>query len=170
MFIGLHDIDQGFKDRMFYWRAKINKLHNLFRVRDHWVDFALYWMIFDAYLTKISRKDQDGERLSYFFNNEHDFKKCIQEQQCWQGLLSPYIKKLKEKSPTADMRPNKGEPVYLNDENSVKEVFNFIYQIRCNLFHGAKNIKDPKNDALVFNAAKFMEGSFEYIDKWQDTL
>ena len=71
--------------------------------------------------------------------------------------------KLKELSPIQDMRPNSNNMVHLNNENDPEQVFNFLYQIRCNLFHGAKNLKDTRDYELVSRGAKFLRAA---IDNW----
>jgi|SRR3989338_5166603 len=124
---------------------------------DQWLDFMLCWMIFDAYLTKISHCDKDRDKLNYFYQNKNDFKDCILQK--WNSL-KPL--KLKGFSPIQDMRPNSSRVVYLKDENSLEHTFNFVYQIRCNLFHGAKDIKDTRDAELVRHGVKFLRACIDY--------
>jgi hypothetical protein len=37
----------------------------------------------------------------------------------------------------------------LTDINNKKEIFDLIYQIRCNTFHGAKDLGDAKDNQLT---------------------
>jgi hypothetical protein len=147
-----NEVDQDFKEKMVWWWAKVNTS------KDYWVRFALCWIIFDAYLTEISQCDRDRDKLDYFYKNKNDFKKNVLGK--WDSL-SAYILGLKKLSPIFDMRPNSTKVVYLNDGNNTEDVFNFIYQIRCNLFHGSKNIKNPKDAELVRYADKFLRASIE---------
>lgn len=116
----------------------------------------LCWMIVDAYLTEVSQCDRDREKLNYFYQNNCDFKTRLVNRKL-------NATKLKELSPIKDMRPNSEKIVYLNDENNLEQVFDFLYQIRCNLFHGAKNVKNSRDYELVSRGAKFLRAA---IDNW----
>lgn len=153
-----NEVNQNFKQRMVWWYAKLNNVKRKIW-EDPWLDFMLCWMIFDAYLTEISQCDRDREKLNYFYNNKNDFKDSILNK--WDSL-SGYVIKLMDLSPIEDMRPSSNKMIYLNDENNLKQTFNFIYQIRCNLFHGSKDIKDTKDAELVKHAAKFLRSSIDY--------
>ncbi|MDO8496248.1 MAG: hypothetical protein Q7S43_02225 [bacterium] len=154
------ETNQDFKERIFWWYAKLNNI-KLKIWQDPWLDFMLCWMIFDAYLTEISQCGLDREKLNYFYKNDNDFKNSLLKHNSWSG----YGSKLKELSPIQDMRPNSNKMLHLNDENNIEEVFNFVYQIRCNLFHGSKDIKNAKDDALVRCSAKFLRSS---IYSWRN--
>lgn len=153
------EVDQDFKVRMVWWYGKLNNI-KLQIWKDPWLDFMLCWMIFDAYLTEISQKGSDREKLNYFYQNTSDFKTRISGK--WISL-SGYALRLKKQSPVEDMRPNSNKIVELKDENDLQQVFNFVYQIRCNLFHGAKSIKNPRDAELVSGGAKFLRAC---IDAW----
>jgi len=156
-----NDVGQDFKERMVWWHGKAKSFKNSKNYKDPWISFVLYWIIFDAYLTEISGLGRDDKKLDYFFKNENDFKKIL--QQSWASLLSIHIIALKKLSPVEDMRPGSTQKVYLNDMENIEEVFCFVYQIRCNLFHGSKDIKNSKDSDLILHAEKFLRSS---IDWW----
>ena len=61
---------------------------------------------------------------------------------------------------------------YLNDSNKAKEIGNIenlgevlevIYQIRCNLFHGAKDLEDERDHDLVKLAYDILTELFKKI-------
>src|SRR3989344_6668546 len=147
------EVNQDFKERMVWWYGKLNNI-KLKICNDPWLDFMLCWIIFDAYLTEISKCDRDCDKLEYFYKNRSDFKDFISGR--WSSLLKGYATQLKKLSPVRDMRPNSSEMVCLKDEMSLEETFHFIYQIRCNLFHGSKHIKNSRDADLVRYADKFM--------------
>ncbi|MDP3710760.1 MAG: hypothetical protein Q8R29_03525 [bacterium] len=151
-----NEVNQSFKERMVWWYAKLNNV-KLKIWQDPWLFFMLCWMMFDAYLTEISQCDRDRGKLNFFYNNDNDFKRLLLSG----GKLG--VTALKNLSPVQDMRPNSNAVVHLNDENDVEQVFNFIYQIRCNLFHGAKNVKSSRDYDLVNYSAKFLKSA---IDRW----
>jgi len=154
-----NEVNHDFKERMVWWYAKLNNV-KLKIWQDSWLDFMLCWMIFDAYLTEISQSGFDRDKLNYFYQNRCDFKDHILAK--WNSL-SEYVAKLKEFSPIQDMRPNSNRMVTLQDENNLEQIFDFVYQIRCNLFHGAKDIKNNKDVELVRHGAKFLRFC---IDSW----
>jgi len=116
----------------------------------HLFKFILYWMIFDSYLTEISQCRADEEKLKYFFKEDSDFKKYIADKKI-------SAKSLKELSPVQDMRPNSNRSILLEDENNLEQIIRFLYQIRCNLFHGAKDLKKARENDLVYEGAKYLE-------------
>ena len=154
------EVNQDFRNKIVWWYAKLKNV-KLKIWQDPWLDFILCWMIFDAYITEISKCTQDCDKLNYFYNNKNDFKNIISDNDNW-GSLSGYRIKLKKLSPVSDMRPNSNRPVHLNDENNLEQTFKFIYQIRCNLFHGSKDIKNTKDADLVRYADKFLRSSVDY--------
>ena len=151
----INEVNQDFKDRMFWWYTKLNNVQ-LKIWEDPWLDFMLCWMIFDAYLTEISQSGSDHGKLKYFYQNKTDFKNRLLAE--W-GSLSGYATKLKELSPIPDMRPNSNSEVRLDDTNDLEQTFNFVYQIRCNLFHGAKDMKNNQHEELVRRGGKFLRST-----------
>ncbi|MFA6594162.1 MAG: hypothetical protein WCT16_02780 [Candidatus Buchananbacteria bacterium] len=146
-----NEVSEYFKGRITWWyQTTLNNVKFKQLLNDHWLKFILYWMIFDAYLTEISQNSQDEQRLKYFFENSSDFKSHIVNKKI-------SAKELKKLSPVRDMRPNHNERAVLNDENDLEQVFRFLYKIRCNLFHGAEDIKNTKDDSLVREGAKYLE-------------
>lgn len=152
------EVNQAFKERMVWWNAKRNNI-KLKIWQDPWFDFMLCWMMFDAYLTEISQSGTDSAKLRYFYETKCDFKDIILGK--WDSL-SGYRLNLKSLSPIYDMRPNSNNIIYIEDENDLKQIFDFLYQIRCNLFHGAKNIKNDRDAELVRHGAKFLRISIDF--------
>ena len=130
-----NEVSPEFKDKVVYWwKLKLKRIRpnianpvvNLWK--DPWVHFMLCWMIFDAYLTEISRCSVDKKKLRHFFRERSDFKNCITGPD---GRLSVYRPKLKTLSPILDMRPDwnryrQAQEVYLTDEKDLEQTFNFV--------------------------------------------
>lgn len=73
------------------------------------------------------------------------------------------IKKLAQYT-VLDMRPgHQGESKSISDLNSLDELLDVIYQIRCNLFHGQKSRIDPHDRELVELAFYILSKMFEPI-------
>jgi hypothetical protein len=69
------------------------------------------------------------------------------------------LEELRKLSPITDMRPSKrnNNLKHLNNIMDEAEVFDFIYQIRCNTFHGAKDLTNIKDQQLVRLSARFFK-------------
>ena len=122
---------------------------------------VLYYLIFDAYITRGSGSNTDKGKLKWFTENGNSLKESIPDS--WNTKLLPEVKALKSFSPISDMSPVSRGDAHLNDVENYKEIFDFIYQIRCNLFHGSKDLQDPKDSNLVFHGGQFLRF---IIDWW----
>jgi hypothetical protein len=68
-------------------------------------------------------------------------------------------------SPIPDKRPGKNNYINLNFTGRVNvgKIIEYIYQIRCNLFHGGKDLNNPDDEKLVFNAGILLK---KVLDIW----
>lgn len=148
-------MDPLFKNKLSWWQLKAKK------EKDPWVKFFLYYQIFDSYITKYSGSNTDKGKLKWFVESDNSMKNSLPDS--WKTKLLPYAKALQSLSPVHDMRPNPGPDTILNDPENLKEIFDFIYQIRCNLFHGAKDLHDQRDASLVFYGGEFLR---TMIDWW----
>lgn len=144
-----------FENRLSFWYSKAK------REKDPWVRFLLYYIIFDAYITQYSGQNKDAEKLKWFIENSNSLRDSLSDS--WTTKLLPEVNALKSFSPIQDMRPNPSADTVLKDTDSYKEIFNFIYQIRCNLFHGSKDLRDSRDSNLVFHGGQFLKFM---IDWW----
>jgi hypothetical protein len=152
-------MDIFFKNKLSLWHQKAKK------EKDPWVKFVLYYLIFDAYTTKYSGSNNDAGKLDWFLGSNNSLRDSIAGS--WKSKLLPMAQALKALSPVSDMRPRPVESVALEDVESYEEIFKFIYQIRCNLFHGSKDLQDSRDKNLVHFGGKFLEAM---IDWWMSTL
>ncbi len=140
-------VNEDFKVRMTWWYHKLKSLDLNAKTRqDVWLKFMLCWMMLDAFLTEISRTGTDIKKLEYFYREESDFKTRLLSK--WNSLKG-YGLRFKNLSPIHDMRPGSTKTRSVTDENNLEEVFNFVYQIRCNLFHGAKSVNSSEDYEFV---------------------
>lgn len=133
------------KKRLRFWKKKADHVTN-----DHWVRFIFYWMIFDAYLTENSEKDSDTERLNWFYTTDNELKGIFKEY--WgKPDYQTALEELKKLSPVQDMRPSQRgyRAISLENAADVNQIIAFIYQIRCNTFHGTKDLSSSRDQHLV---------------------
>jgi hypothetical protein len=137
-------MDEEVKTRLRFWMEKAGHVTN-----DHWVRFIIYWMIFDAYMTEESGEDYDSKRLKWFYDNRNEFKDILGD--VWgRSAYQQMLEELRRLSPVYDMRPShRDDSVSLDDINNINQVIAFIYQVRCNTFHGAKDLASSRDQQLV---------------------
>ena len=152
---GHYNMNNELKNRLIQWQQKAQGSH------DVWVQFILYYLIFDAYISDMSNNGNNEKKLVWFFSNDSSLRtkavSILETKPC------SSIERLKELSPIRSMRPGISSEVYLNDENNLEEVFRFIYQIRCNLVHGSKDSVKSRDEELVHCATEFLKDA---IDHW----
>jgi hypothetical protein len=125
--------------------------------RDPFVKFFFFYVCFDAWITAESGKDVDREKLRWFFSTNNCLKEC--RLGFWgSSQTQSLLRGLENLSPIEDMRPtHRGEYKELKDTNNLEEVVYFIYQIRCNLFHGSKNPVNSRDSNLVDLSGRLLE-------------
>lgn len=127
--------------------------------QDPFVKFFIMYMCLDAWMTSGSGFDRDDEKLEWLKRTNNPLK------QHWEA--SPHKKAplqgLKLVGKVEDMRPrHRGEYKYLTDINNFDEVMEFIYQIRCNLFHGGKSYVNTNDKNLVRLSSKILQNWIEW--------
>ncbi len=145
------------KDRISWWAIKARN------EPDFYVRFILYWFCFNAWITYLSQVDSDSKAIQWFLDNDNDLMK-VRDNFWKSSATQATLNELKNQSPVWDNRPGheNNSDKNLNDIDNVREVVWFIYQIRCNLFHGTKNPNDRRDSQLVENSEKI-------IGKWIET-
>lgn len=142
-------MNESIKTLIGWWKLKGQ------RETDPFTKFFFFYVCFDAWITTESGKDRDIDKIDWFINNDS----CLKDR--WKDIQSSVTKSwlanLKNLSPIEDMRPNHNRKVYLNNTEDIGEVVKFIYQIRCNLFHGAKDPMNSRDANLVELAGMILE-------------
>lgn len=143
-------MNETIKNLIGWWKLKGQ------RETDPFVKFFFFWVCFDAWVTAKSGKDNDREKIAWFEHNKNQLKDA------WGDILSSktisWLNELRTLSPIEDMRPGHGgEKTCLVDVGNPTEVIKFIYQIRCNLFHGSKSPMDRRDLNLVELSARILE-------------
>jgi len=126
--------------------------------REPFIKFFIYYICLDAWLTAESGKEKFEEKLQWFLNNDNCLKAVTKD--FWESRAKRFLISLKNNSPIEDVRPNhRGRYIHLNDINinNLEEILRFIYQIRCNFFHGQKSPKNSRDVTLITSSAGFLE-------------
>lgn len=146
-------INQEFLNRISWWHLRAK------REKDHWIRFILYYFMFDAYLSEGSKSGNDQVKLKWFLNTPNPLKNKLKDLS---KKLLDSARALKDMSPVRDMRPGSSKISAIKNENDLGEVVRFIYQIRCNLFHGSKDRMDGRDSNLVYYAGEFLRDAINW--------
>ena len=112
------------------------------------IGLAWCWISFEAFTSAKYNEDSPKERINQFCNDfEDDY---LQE---FDSMPTEFIRNmidLKQYN-VLDMRPSHltDPPIKINDEKTLRQVFEIIYRVRNNLFHGGKDMNDTKDMTLV---------------------
>jgi len=136
------------------WYAKAK------RESDSFSKFIFLYFCFNAIITNLSDEETDRAALNWIYANENILRRVSEE--CLQNPgIARGIRQLQTigSIPTY-RRPTPMGPDRLEIENpaSIESVLNFIYQVRCNLFHGRKAPDDYYDKRLVALSCKILQG------------
>ena len=126
---------------------------------DHFIKFFIMYMCLDAWMTSGSGSDSDHQKLRWLIESDNELKRY------WSSTPHKKVplQGLKSIGEVEDMRPNhRGEYKRLTDTDDLKQVVEFIYQIRCNLFHGGKSPVNTHDKRLVTLSSKILYGWLEW--------
>ena len=129
---------------------------------DPFMKFFMFYICLDAWMTSASGEDRDDKKLEWLINTDNPLKEH------WAGISSgsgfqSWLNGLHKIGRVEDMRPrHRGEYVELSDINDFEQLMRFIYQIRCNLFHGGKSPVNANDTRLVTLSAKILERWIEW--------
>lgn len=139
------------KNKLIWWFLKLRSLDKV----DIILEFFVYWICFDSYITYYSQEYSDYKKLQWFFTNDTPLRASYDENfETWHeaiDILASYS--------VADMRPkHEPAPIRISYNSTLEEIITVIYRVRCNLFHGSKDLNDPKDMDLIKGALLFMKG------------
>jgi len=153
--------DSSLQDRLVKWKARSDV------ERDDYVKFFILYMIFNAWLSAEAQqsgnrangdrgklewlKESNSELESYWSNYDLDFE------------LSDELLKLRfVRNMRTDAEDNCFDQTI--DLNNFAKVLEFVYTIRCNLFHGDKPyLLGERNHRLVKSGSRILNIWVEYI-------
>ncbi len=137
------------------------KLWNIREIRKNlpktalFCDFFIYYMCLDAWLTIESGMDIDKKKIKWFKDNSNLLKNSFSLVK--NAQVEGWLNQIKDRGRIEDLRPNHNEPKSLNDITDINQIFDVLYLIRCNLFHGSKDPNNPGDQDLVSTAGKILK-------------
>lgn len=116
--------------------------------------FISLWIAFNAYYAGNNLKESEHKQLDLFQNtNKVIFSSTVKEYATKFNEFKNYIAtKLQNTGFIQDLRYDVGDEKYKRRYQNLESLCEYqscIYQIRCNLFHGGKDIADAQDQELV---------------------
>ena len=144
-------MNDNLKNTIDWWILREKKLSK--KAYDPFVRFFIYYMCLDAHMVSGSGADNDSQKLDWLKDTNNPLKQLFVNKEFNTSDLGG----LMQYPRIEDMRPNhRGEYKDLQDISNFNQVIDFIYQIRCNLFHGQKSPANDKDSTLVECAGRFL--------------
>lgn len=114
--------------------------------------FICYWISFNCFYTSITGNPYDKQALDALKTYqpiEEPFKKLIEKHKAlFQNLLSV--------CPILDESAKPKPPLVFN-EITISNIFDLLYRVRCNLFHGNKDTNNKRDIDVVSAALPVLE-------------
>lgn len=127
--------------------------YGLERGNDFFGRFIMHWIAFNWLYAETYRQGERENIKAYCKANEHRLKK-------YDAFSTEAIQVFMQQPVRDSLRGYKRLDVFQNlkRNNSIEALLLTIYQVRCNLFHGLKNIHRDRDIQLVRASAEIMEG------------
>jgi hypothetical protein len=110
--------------------------------------FIALWISFNGYCTILSRSWQGTRMLEWVKNNSNFGERY--EELLDNDFDRQAVEELKSLCPVHDMRPGlEHNSKTIADVEDFGEVMDVIYKIRCNLFHGSKDLANERDKKLA---------------------
>lgn len=151
-------MNENVKNLIGWWILREKRISN--DNYDPFIRFFIYYMCLDAWITADSGKDTDKDKILWLCSTNNHLKQIFLSN----SFKKSNLEALKNQE-IEDMRPgHRGQIKKLINTNDFNQVIEFIYQIRCNLFHGQKSPQNNKDQTLVEHAGRFLG----YWIRWAD--
>jgi len=114
-------------------------------------NFNRCWRAFDAFINSEFPNNKVSRRIDSFVKQYENWYKADYPDK-FSSRFRESVDALSETS-IQDMTPNSNRnSVIIKNKNSLREVIDVIYRIRCNLDHGGKQMSEDRNISLVENS------------------
>lgn len=128
----------------------LQRASNSKRLIDKGDQFIALWIAFNGWLKSNYGEDKTDRNLIQRLQTNSSFKKVFDELKC--NELRSSLKIL-ERYTILDMRNVTDVNLGKKYDGTYKSLINILYLIRCNLFHGRKNIDEDKTDEELVHLA-----------------
>lgn len=151
------------KDFIRYWMDMAESIHNSTDEKINTLTrFVCYYIAFNHAFDEHNKKHKRYERTKIIIL-------IIDTMKCFKNMkitFNPFLVLREDselfksvKSELYNYKNNEDNNVVYNSLSykNIKKLFNNIYQVRCNLFHGAKDMITYRNEELVEDSVKVLK-------------
>lgn len=120
--------------------------------------FLCLWICFNAWLDYQSKKSRDRDMIDWLVTQSPASSDLIRAYESAKQT-EPFRRNLEallKMSPIHDPR-ERYRSIVIQDLDDRKNIINAIYKIRCNLFHGAKEANNTRDEKLIRCTQKILE-------------
>jgi len=148
-------MDEGsIKNLIKVWYEKGSNEQDIFS------KFIFLWFCFNAWISHLSDEESDAGMMRELANRDARMSDLFSIydtlMEATPTVFRVHVQTLAAASPIEDARGIR-PPVVIASESDFPNVIWGIYRVRCNLFHGSKNAKDPRDQKLVVVAGQILE-------------
>jgi hypothetical protein len=119
------------------------------RETDEFSEFVYLYFCVNALMSNLSEEHTDRGALNWIYNNANPLRE-VWERFHQRKSIDDCIARLSQLPPVPTHRsPPRPEHLTISDAGTLSEVMDYIYQVRCNLFHGRKDPQDEWDVAYV---------------------
>jgi len=119
------------------------------READEFSEFVFLYFCFNALISNLSGKYNDRQALDWTYDNANPIRDAY-EFFLQHKSIDDCVARLRRLPPIPTHRPPPApEFLVVPDTGTMREVLNYVYQVRCNLFHGRKDPQDQWDVAYV---------------------
>ncbi len=123
--------------------------------------FISLWIAFNGWMRIEFREDLSDRNLIEKVKEKEEMKRTFNELRADNNKFSSYLNSL-SKYQVVNMKEPENEEKWESYDGTFSSLIGVLYQIRCNLFHGRKNIKqDEKDIQLVYLAFDILHPLFK---------
>lgn len=120
------------------------------------IKFFYFYLCLNILMANISGERTDYGMLTWTKKHRNVLRTAFNNKLEEQSFRE-HLELLRSESPILDSRPHSNKRTYLRNIESMGQVLNTIYQIRCNFFHGNKPLAIPRNERLITTSTHILQ-------------
>lgn len=156
------EIKMNERIKKWFERSQMDKQEDNY---DNFDKFIALWIAFNGWANIKTTKTNDQDWIEEVSKSGSVLDGNYKKLQDHNSNFKSNVEALKKAAPVYDMRypADRSKAKEINNIENLGEVLDVIYQIRCNLFHGAKGLKDERDNNLVKLAYDILTELFKEI-------
>jgi hypothetical protein len=134
-----------FLDWRIFTKGWIDRAERERRIIDDGDRFISLWIAFNGWMRGMFGEDIGDRRQIESVKGMQDFEEVFNKLRKEDAAFREYLEELENVSVVNMQFKNNREDIY-RYRGSFESLIEILYQVRCNLFHGRKNVDEDKKD------------------------